>query len=193
MNTNTDPDLREWTADWQAGVDTPGPAPAIHDYVVQRSRFIRLWMWGELAVAVVALPVLGVIAWMTENPVERTVMLLLSVITVGAVALSRWNWRGMRDTASGTTVDFLELSLARIQRLRQAVWLGWGILVAEVALFTVWIVDRFAGRGSGLGSETFAWTWLSTVTVIAIVHLLWLSRWVDRDAARFEALRRDLQ
>ena len=41
--------------------------------------------------------------------------------------------------------------------------------------------------------KTFAWTWLSAITAIAIVHLLWLSRWVDRDAARFEALRRELQ
>lgn len=192
MNT-TDRDLTAWTADWQAGVDTPGAAPAIHAYVVRRSRLIRRWMWGELAVAVVALPVLGFVAWSTQSAVERTVMFLLGVITVGAVVLSRWNWRGMRETSAGTTADFIELSLARIQRVRQAVWMGWGILVAEVAVFTLWIVDRFAGGGVGRGSETFAWTWLATITAIAIVHLVWLSRWVERDAARFEALRRDLQ
>jgi hypothetical protein len=192
MNT-TDPDLTAWTADWQAGQETPGGSQAIRDYVRKRSRLIRVWMWGELAVGIVALPVLGYVWWMTENTVERMAMCLLGLITIGAVVLGRWNWKGLRDASGGTTMEFVEVSLARIQRVRQALWMGWGILIAEVCVFTLWITARFENGAASRGSETFAWTWLSFMTIVAIAHLLWLSRWIDRDAARFEALRRDLQ
>jgi hypothetical protein len=51
------------------------------------------------------------------------------------------------------------------------------------------LLAAFIGRGA----EVFAWAWLSGVTLAAMTALLWLRRWLNRDALRFAESRRELE
>jgi len=41
--------------------------------------------------------------------------------------------------------------------------------------------------------ELLAWGWLFGFCSAAAIALAWFGRWITRDAARFEALRRELE
>jgi len=62
-------------------------------------------------------------------------------------------------------------------------------------VFSIWIWDRlYSGAGSPEPfAERFAWAWLGGFTLAAIVGLVLFGRWLNRDTARFEALRRELE
>jgi hypothetical protein len=193
--TSSDRDLERWRSDWQS-LEDPGPsAEVVRDLVRRRDRLLAVWVAGEWVVAAVALPVVGYVAWTTHEPVERLAMILLAIITVGTVAVSWWNWRGMVRVSASTTADYVSVSLERLRRLRRAVTIGWVVLGAEVAVFVVWIWHRLHGGPASVpvGSTVFAWSLLAFLVGSAAVFLVSVHRWVERDAARFEALRRELE
>jgi hypothetical protein len=105
-----------------------------------------------------------------------------------------WNRRGVLRSSATTTAEYVAVSAERLRRMRMALRIGWMVLVAEVAVYTIWIWDRlYAGGRVALPSEErFAWSWLSGFTAVAVVSLIAFGRWLNRDAERLEAIRREL-
>lgn len=191
---DNDPELNAWTSDWQSGIQPESSAEAIRRYAQGRSRFMWKWALAEMVVGLVALPVLAYMAWTTTDALERWAMGLLAVITIAAMGVGWWNWRGSLLASANTTAQFVSVSTERLRRMRQAWRLGWILLVAEVAVFTVWIWNNLYGQGvpPTAFAERFAWGWLVTLSLSAVAFLLWLDRRIRRDVEKFETLKREL-
>lgn len=189
-----DPELKEWTSDWQAGAERESSAEAIRLYAQGRTRFMWTWVLSELAVGAIALPVLAYMGWMATEAVERWAMWLLSLITVSAMSVAWWNWRGSLLASASTTTEFVAVSAERVRRMRQAWRIGWIVLVAQVAVFAVWIWNYLytGANGSTAFAERFSWGWLAFMSLSAVVFLLWMDRRLRRDEEKFESLKRDL-
>lgn len=191
---NNDPELTAWTSDWQSGTEPESSADAIRQYAQGRSRFMWRWMLSELAVGVVALPVLAYLAWNAADAVERSAMGLLAAITVAAMSVGWWNWRGSLLASAHTTTEFVAVSAERLRRMRQAWRIGWIVLIAEVMVFSVWIWNMlYAGtRDHTPFAERFSWGWLAFMSLMAVAFLLRMHRWIQRDEQKFEELKREL-
>lgn len=191
---NNDPELKEWTADWQAGSDQEYSAEKIRLYAQGRNRFMWTWIAIEFSVAGIALPVLVYLGWIAHDTVGRWAMWLLALIAVAAACVSWWNWRGSLLASARTTSEYVAASTERLRRMRQAWRIGWILLGAEVAVFAVWIWNRLYATGAPPPpfAERFAWGWLAFMTLTAVGFLLWMHRRIRRDADTFEALKREL-
>lgn len=191
---DSDPELKAWTSDWQTGGSEEGSAEAIRLYAQGRGRFMWTWILGEFAVAGVALPVLTYLGGMATDLVERWAMALLAVITITAVSVGWWNWRGALLASARTTAEFVAVSAERLRRMRQAWRIGWIVLVAEVVVFSVWIWDMlYTGtRDHTAFAERFSWGWLAFMSLAAVAFLWRMDRWIRRDEEKFESLKREL-
>jgi hypothetical protein len=189
---DNDAQLRDWTADWQGGGEQESSGEAIRLYTQRRSRFMSKWLLSELAVAAIALPVPAYLGWVATDRVERLAMGLLAAITIAAVGVGWWNWRGSLLASAKTTADFVAVSTERLRRMRQAWRLGWVVLAAQVAVFAVWITTFLQNRPHTVSAERFAWGWLAFMTLSAVVFQLWLDRRIGRDEEKFKALTREL-
>jgi hypothetical protein len=131
---------------------------------------------------------------MATDLVERWAMALLAVITITAVSVGWWNWRGSLLASAKTTAEFVAVSAERLRRMRQAWRIGWIVLIAEVAVFTVWIWNMlYAGaRDHTPFAERFSWGWLAFMSLAAVVFLLRTDRWIRRDEEKFAILKREL-
>jgi hypothetical protein len=189
-----DPELEAWASDWQSGSERESSAEAIRLYMQGRARFMWKWVLAELSVGVVALPLLAYMSWMATDAVERWAMGLLALITMAAMCVGWWNWRGSLTASANTTAEFVSVSTERLRRMRQAWRIGWLVLVAEVAVFVVWIWDHLYGQRAPHSpfAERFAWGWLAVMSLSAVIFLLWLDRRIRRDVEKFEALKREL-
>lgn len=191
---DNDPELEAWVSDWQSGTGREPSADAIRVYAQGRSRFMWKWALAELSVGVVALPLLAYMAWTTTDAIERWAMGLLAVITIAAMGVGWWNWRGSLLASANTTAQFVSVSAERLRRMRQAWRIGWIVLVAEVAVFSVWVWNHLYGQAVPHTpfAERFAWGWLATMSMLAVLFLLWLDRRIRHDVEKFEALKREL-
>ena len=189
---NNDPELKQWTSDWQAGSDQESSTEAIRLYAQGRNRFMWTWVLLELTVGAIALPVLGYMGWMAPDAVQRWAMWLLALITIAAMGIGWWNWRGSLLASARTTAEYVAVSTERLRRMRQAWRMGWIVLAAQVAVFSVWIWTRLSGVPASAVSVRFAWGWLLFMTLSAVGFMLWMDRRIRRDADTFEALKRDL-
>lgn len=189
-----DPELKEWTSDWQSGSEREYSAEAIRLYAQGRGRFMWTWLLIELAVGAIALPMLAYMGWMATDQVERWAMGLLGLITVAAMSVGWWNWRGSLLASANTTAEFVAVSTERLRRMRQAWRLGWVVLVAQVAVFSVWIWNMlYAGTRSHTAfAEQFSWAWLAFMSLSAVGFLLWVDRVIRRDEQKFAELRREM-
>jgi hypothetical protein len=98
--------------------------------------------------------------------------------------------------SSATAVaEYVAISAERHRRMRVAWRIGWAILIGEVSVMTIWIWDHlYSGvRPHNAAAERFAWGWLGFMTIAALIGLLYFGRWIERDADRFEALKRDFE
>lgn len=192
---DNDPELKAWTSDWQAGGNEEDSAEAIRLYAQGRGRFMWTWILGEFAVGGVALPVLAYMGWMATEVVERWAMALLVVITITAMSVGWWNWRGSLLASARTTADYVSISAERLRRMRQAWRIGWIVLIAEVAVFSVWIWNQlYAGTGGPTPfAERFSWGWLAFMSLTAVAFLLRMDRWIKRDEEKFASLKRELE
>jgi hypothetical protein len=188
-------DFAEWARAWQG--DAPQPTATveiIRDYVRRRGHLVRAFIFADLAIGAVALPLLGSLAWTAQTHIDRWSMIGLAAITLAAMAFGWWNWSGVRRASTATTANYISVSSERLRRMRIAWRAGWAVLAAELVVFTIWIPDRlYAGGEPSDFSERFAWTWLAGFTMAAAISLLWFGRWLTRDADRFERLRTDLE
>ena len=192
---DNDPELKAWTADWQAGSQEQVPDDAIRLYARGRNGFMWAWALSELTVGGIALPVLAYRGWMTTDQVERWAMWLLTLVTAAAMSAGWWNWRGSLLASAKTTAEYVSVSAERLRRMRQAWRLGWLVLVAQVAVFVVWIWNKLYGQPGPhtAFAERFAWSWLAAMSLSAVVFLLWMDRWIRRDAEKFDALKREFE
>lgn len=188
---SNDPELKEWTADWQAGSEQASTADAIRLYAQGRNRFMWTWVLSELTVGAIALPVLGYMGWMAPDAIQRWAMWLLALITIAAMSVGWWNWRGSLLASARTTAEYLAVSTERLRRMRQAWRIGWIVLAAQVAVFSVWIWTRLSGPASTM-SVRFAWGWLLFMTLCGVGFMWWMNRRIRRDVETFEALKREL-
>lgn len=196
MSAPDDRDLQQWTRDWQAGMPHDvSSEEQIRRYVKRRSRLLWSFMVSECAIGAVALPILIYFSVAATNEVERLSMISLASIVIAALGFGWWNWRGVLGSSAASTAEHLAISAERLRRLRLAWRVGWLILIGEVVVFVIWIWDHLYSGVHPLdsGAERFAWGWLAGFTLVAVVWLVWLGRWITRDAARFEALRRELE
>ena len=191
---NNDPELREWTSDWQAGGDGESSAEAIRLYAQGRRGFMWAWVLSELTVGVIALPVLAYLGWMATDAAERWAMSLLALITVAAMCVGWWNWRGSLLASAKTTAEYVAVSTERLRRLRQAWRIGWVVLVAQVSVFSVWIWNFGYGQATPPTAFTarFVWGWLAMMSLGAVAFLLWMDRGIRRDQEKFAALKQEL-
>jgi hypothetical protein len=146
-------------------------------------------------IAGAAIPVLVYIAVTTEQDVERLAMLSMITITVAAVVFGWWNRRGVLRSSATTVAEYVAISAERLRRMRAALTIGWLMLAAEVVIFSIWSWNRlYSGPAPpDAGVERFMWLWLAGLTLAAMIGLLYCGRWLTRDTARFESLRRELE
>lgn len=186
--------LAGWMRDWQAADAAAPPEESIRAFVERRTR--RLVLWAAIDGVIGA----GFLAFLLHrvvthpDPIEKLAMGLLAVITVGTVAFSVWNWRGVRRSASETTRAFVSLSIERARRLRRAIQAGWIVLASEVAVFVPWVSYRLYGRGDvpSRGEERFGWGFLAAMTSLAVVFLLAMSAKASRDERTLADLREEI-
>jgi hypothetical protein len=198
MTANEDhPNFTNWAQDWQAGApaaDDAASVERIRQYVTRRGRLVRSFRVADFVVGAIALPVLGYRAWIADNDIERAAMIGLAAITIAATAFGWWNSRGILQASATTTSEYAALSAERLRRLRFGWRMAWVVLLAQVVVFTIWIWNRLYSSANPPHPrvEQLSWAWLAGFTLIAVVSLLWFGRWLSRDAARFEDLRREL-
>jgi hypothetical protein len=190
---DNDPELKEWTSDWQAG-EPDSSADALRLYAEGRRGFMWTWVMIELTIGGIAAPLLAYMGWMTANEAERWAMYLLLLITIAAMCTGWWNWRGSLLASAKTTAEYVAVSTERLRRMRQAWRIGWVVLVAQTAVFSAWIWNLlYEGPAAPtLFSERFAWTWLALMSLSAVAFLMWMDRWIRRDEEKFASLKREL-
>ena len=195
MTIEPDQDLKTWTADWQASPSDIESAEQIRHYVGKRSRLLWSFAVADVVIGGIALPILVYLAVTTSSDVERMAMIGLASITIATVMFGWWNRRGVLRSSATTIADYVAISAERLRRMRTACRIGWVVLLGEVIVFVIWIWDRLyaEGRTAGAGEERFAWSWLVLFTLLAAAGLVKFGRWIDRDAERFESLRRELE
>jgi hypothetical protein len=202
MTNPVEHDLDEWIEVWKSdaaasATDTgarANPAEGIRDRVQRRERFLA---WSALAEALLGLGFLAFLvrrAILDPDLVEKLAMSLLAAITVAVMVFSWENWRrGVRDGARDTKT-FLELARDRSRRLERASSVAWLVLTAQVAVFIPWTWYQLHGSGHDASFEraVFGWSLLVTLTLAAAAAILFVRRWIRRDADAIEDLRRAL-
>jgi hypothetical protein len=195
MTKERDEDLQAWAADWKAAPYDVESAEQIRRYVKRRSGLFWSFAVADFVIGGIALPVLLYLAIATESDVQRMAMLGLASITVAAMMFGWWNRRGVLRSSATTVAEYVAISAERLRRMRMALRIGWVVLAGEVVFFVIWIWDRLysGARTVSPGEERFAWAWLGLFTLAAVIGLLKFGRWLNRDAERFESLRRELE
>lgn len=195
MTLNDDLELKKWAADWQAAPPDIESAERIRHYVKRRGALLWWWFIIDFVVAGVALPILFYLGWMAEAAVERFAMLGLASITIATACFGWWNWRGVIRSSATSVSEYMAISAERLRRMRLAWRIGWLVLSAQVAVFTIWIWEKlYSGRlPYNAGAERFAWSMLVGMTIAALFGLIIYGRWIRRDTKRFAALRREFE
>jgi len=195
MSTDNDVDLKQWATDWQAAPYDVESAEQIRLYVKQRTGLFWSFAVADLLVAGIALPVLVYLGVSSPRQTEQMAMLSLASLTVATVMFGWWNRRGVLRSSATTIADYIAISAERLRRMRMALRIGWIVLAAELILFSIWIWDRvYSGaRTVSPGEIRFAWSWLAGFTLLGAFGLIKFGRWLNRDAERFEALKRELE
>jgi hypothetical protein len=196
MSLQDDRDFHQWQQDWQAGQSRDVTTEEqIRHYVKRRGGLIWWFVGTDFVIGIIAVPLLTYLGVNARTDIERLAMLSLGSMTIAAVLFGWWNWLGVLRRSAATTAEYVAISAERLRRMRLAWRVALGLLLVEVTIFTVWIWDHLysGARPHDRGDEIFAWTWLAGFTAAAIAALVWFRRWLNRDAERFDALRRELE
>ena len=113
---NNEPELGEWTSDWQAGGESDSSADAIRLYAQGRRGFMLAWALSELTAGALALPLVAYLGWVAtitayalwtgllkRHPANRVAPFSLGVPVVGLAAgmlalgevITPWQWTGI--------------------------------------------------------------------------------------------------
>jgi hypothetical protein len=195
MTVHEDHDFREWQQQWQTAIPRDiSTEEQIRHYVKRRTGMLWSWIVGEFIIAGIALPILAYMGWASTVEIERFAMWALAVMTVATIMFSWWNWRGVLRSSANSVAEYVAISAERLRRMRLAWRVAWMVLIGEVVLFTIWIWDHLysGAQPHDAGAERFAWSWLAAFSGAFAIYLVFLGRWIKRDAERFERLRREL-
>jgi hypothetical protein len=195
MTVHEDRDFREWQQQWQTAIPRDiSTEEQIRHYVKRRTGMLLSWIVGEFIIAGIALPILAYMGWASTVEIERFAMWALAVMTVATIMFSWWNWRGVLRSSANSVAEYVAISAERLRRMRLAWRVAWMVLIGEVVLFTIWIWDHLysGAQPHDAGAERFAWSWLAAFSGAFAIYLVFLGRWIKRDAERFERLRREL-
>jgi hypothetical protein len=196
MSAPDDRDFQRWSKEWQGGTPRDiSTEEQIRLYVKGRGGLLWSFLVSDFLIGAIALPILAYFSINARNEVERLSMISLASITIATIGFGWWNWRGVLRSSAASTAEYLAISAERLRRLRLAWRIGWIVLAGEVIVFVIWISNHFhfSDGPHEPGGERFAWVWLAGFTLVAVVSLIWFGRWIARDTARFEALRRELE
>ncbi len=189
----TDDELREWMADWQAD---PAPAAEVREAIrrrVRRQSLVMILMAaGELAFACGGLLLLIWFVWRHPQPIDIATMAGFCLLVVWAELCSLWYRRGVWRPSAETTAAYLDLSLRRCQRRLLALRAGWWLLAAEVALFIPWLWVHLDERPASPGDFAFTYGFLALMAGGMAAILVFLDRCTRRELQELEAVRRSL-
>ena len=180
-----------WVEEWQR-VDAGPVEPSLGRRVQSRSRLLAVWIATEMAIAAIAVAVLTWFAVTSPLAADRIAMGTLAVVCIATAIVALWNWRGTWRPADASQRSFLDVSLLRCHRLRRATISGWWILAVEVLCFVPWIAARSGAIGAAAGTYVRAYLWLAAFVVAAIVFLIAVRRWADREEAAIRDLAASL-
>lgn len=184
-------DWSAWTDEWRR-VDAAPVEPSLARRVQSRSRLLAVWVAAEMAIAAVAVMSLIWIAVTSPLAADRIAMAALAVVCVAAALVAIWNWRGTWRPADASQQAFLELSRLRCRRIHRATTGGWWLLAAEVLCFAPWIAARSSVTGAGAGTYVRAYALLAVLVAAAIVFLIAVRRWANREDAAIREIAASL-
>lgn len=188
--------FKQWAVEWQAsGTRSVESAEQIRHYVKKRGGLVWSFVVTDFIIGGVALPILVYLGVATDNDAQRLAMIALGSITVGAIGFGWWNWRGVLRASASSVSEYVAISAERLRRMRLAWRIAWVVLAAQIVVYVLWIPTQLHNGDAppSPGQLRFAWGWLFGFVLAAVAGLLWFGRWLKRDAARFEALRRELE
>lgn len=186
----TDPNdkLEEWMTTWHEPDVSPPAGDPLRGYVRRRSAVLMTWVVAETTVGIIAIVLLVYLTVSRPDPIERTVMGVLALACAAALLFGWWNWRGLLRAVGETTAVYLELSTTRLVRMRRGLIAAWLLFGVEMAALTPWVWYRTRTDAS---IAIWPWALLVSLGVSAVVWLIWLGRWIRREEAIVEDLRRE--
>jgi hypothetical protein len=188
-----DVELESWRAQWQT---VAAPPPDLKDRVQRETRIMRRVVVGELVVTLVFGG--GSVTWAVLSGRTDAIVLAVGVWVFIAVAwtISILLRRDAWSPATLSTAAFLDLSILRCRRRREAIAAQAILYVLILAFDLAWIFffEQEAGSrgvGSFLTSGNVVWVWLVT-TVLGIAAIS-RRRKLSRELERLTRLRADLE
>jgi hypothetical protein len=163
-----DAELDSWRRSWHAGAAV---MPELRDRVERETRMMRWFVVGEVIITVVFCG--GTLAWTLLS--RRTDALVLAIgvwfFTAAAWVISYLLRRDAWAPASLTTSAFLELSILRCRRRREAIVAQAVLYVLLLAFDLAWIYAARGGPGGAIAFLTepsIAWVWPVTAALAAV-------------------------
>ena len=173
-----DVELESWRRQWEAG---PSVLPDLKRRVERETRAMRLFVIAEIVITVVFCG--GSLAWAVLS--RRADVLVLAVgiwvFTAAAWAMSFLLRRDAWAPATLTTAAFLDLSILRCRRRREAIVAQSVLYVMILAFNLAWIHLGRSDRPellSFLVSPGVSWVWLVTaaLAILAVIQRVRLTR-----------------
>jgi hypothetical protein len=185
----TDVELETWRRHWQAESSPP------LDLRARVERETRLMRWGVVAeVLVTVVYGVGSLGWAVVSGRRDAVVLTVGIWFFIAVAwtISLLLRRGAWAPVTSTTAAFLELSILRCRRKREAV-VGMAVLYILILAFDLAWISIVQGRETPsdvwilLTSGGVVWVWPVTLALAAIA--VWRRRRLRRELVTLRRLR----
>ena len=184
-----DVELETWRRDWQAGSVVPAD---VTQRVERETRMMRRFVVAEIAVTVVFGG--GSLAW-TALSHRRGVIAIWAFIAI-AWTISWLLRRGAWGPVTTTTTAFLELSILRCRRRREAVIAQCVLYVMILSCDLAWIYFHRAQQVS-LGVATFLTTgsvlWVWMITAALAIVAVWQRRRLGRELKNLTNLRHQVE
>jgi hypothetical protein len=188
-----DVELDTWRRDWQAGSVVPAD---LTQRVERETRMMRRFVVAEIAVTVVFGG--GSLAWAALSHRRDALGLVIAIWAFIAIAWTI-SWllrRGAWGQVTTTTTAFLELSILRCRRRREAVIAQCVLYVMILSFDLAWIYFHRA-RQVSLGVATFLTTgsvlWVWMITAALAVVAVWQRRRLGRELENLTNLRHQVE
>jgi hypothetical protein len=166
---DVDLELHAWRSDWQ----TTSPVPVDLTRRVEReTRSMRRYLLLEILITVVfgggTIAVAALSDWDDALVLTVGVWIFIGVAWTISMLLRRGAWAPL----TATTAAFLELSILRCQRRREAV-VAQAVLYVTLLSFLLWWIyghrsHQFEAVWDFLASEELWWVWLVTLVLAAL-------------------------
>jgi hypothetical protein len=179
---DADVELESWRRSWHAGAPA---VPHLRERVERETRMMRRFVIIEVIITVVFCG--GTLAWTLMS--RRTDALVLAIgvwfFTAAAWVISYLLRRDAWAPATLTTSAFLDLSILRCRRRREAIAAQATLYVLLLAFDLAWIHAVRGGAGgviAFLRDPSIAWVWPVTaaLAIAAVIHRHRLGRELGR-------------